>query len=62
MQILVEIIQLSMRFDLGNFDLEESLSVDSIMDVLENNYICRLMLFLPDIVGWVLKKVWGMYS
>lgn len=20
------------------------------------------MLFLPDIVGWVLKKVWGMYS
>lgn len=51
-----------MRFDLGNFDLEESLSVDSIMDVLENNYICRLMLFLPDIVGWVFKKVWGMYS
>lgn len=40
-----------MQFDMGNFDLKESLSVDNIIDVLENNYICRLMLFLPDIVG-----------
>lgn len=40
-----------MWFDLENFDLEEFFLVDSIMDVLENNYICRLMLFLFDIVG-----------
>lgn len=62
MQILVEFNSIIHAVWFGEFDLEESLSVDSIMDVLENNYICRLMLFLPDIVGCVLKKVWGMYS
>lgn len=39
MQILVEFNSIIHAVWFGEFDLEESLSVDSIMDVLENNYI-----------------------
>lgn len=40
-------------FSLSNLDLEESLTVDSILDVLENNFVDVFL--LPVIVGGAKK-------